>query len=110
MGRDEILYKIKDMHERMDLTVILVSHSMEDVARLADRILVMNGGRVEMFDTPAKIFSHGKRLSEIGLNVPQITQICDRLREAGMPLKEGIYTIEEAKYHISRILNGGEAV
>lgn len=109
LGRDEILYKIKDMHERMELTVILVSHSMEDVARLADRILVMNGGRVEMFDVPGKIFEQGKRLSEIGLNVPQITQICDRLREAGMPLKEGIYTIEEAKYHISRILNGGGA-
>lgn len=109
-GRDEILFKIKDMHERMNLTVILVSHSMEDVARLADRILVMNGGRVEMFDTPSKIFKNAKRLSEIGLNVPQITRICDRLCAAGMPLSEGIYTIEEARWQISRLLKGGNAV
>lgn len=106
-GRDEILFKIKDMHERMNLTVILVSHSMEDVAKLADRILVMNGGRVEMFDTPAKIFKRADRLAEIGLNVPQITQICDRLRSAGMPLSEGIYTIEDARWQILKVLKGG---
>ena len=74
-GRDEILFKIKDMHERMDMTVILVSHSMEDIAKLADRILVMNHGRVEMFGPTDVIFRQGKRLSEIGLNVPQITRL-----------------------------------
>lgn len=108
-GRDEILFKIKDMHERMNLTVILVSHSMEDVAKLADRILVMNSGSIEMFDTPSKIFENAERLSQIGLNVPQITQVCDRLRAAGMPLAEGIYTIEDAAWQISKLLKGGSA-
>ncbi len=103
-GRDEILYKIKDMHERMDLTVILVSHSMEDVAKLADRILVMNGGRVEMFGSPGQVFEHGARLTEIGLNVPQITRITDELRSRGLPLSEGIYTMNDAVYQLSRIL------
>lgn len=105
-GRDEILYKIKDMHERMNLTVILVSHSMEDVAKLADRILVMNGGKTEMFGTPSSVFSNGERLSEIGLNVPQITRICDGLRKKGMPLKDGIYTVEEALYCIRSVFEG----
>lgn len=95
-GRDEILYKIKDMHERMDMTVILVSHSMEDIAKLADRILVMNHGHVEMFAKTDEVFRHGARLCGIGLDVPQITRITDGLRAAGVPLREGIYTVEEA--------------
>ena len=95
-GRDEILYKIKDMHERMDMTVILVSHSMEDIAKLADRILVMNHGHVEMFAKTDEVFRHGARLCQIGLDVPQITRITDGLRAAGVPLREGIYTVEEA--------------
>ncbi|MEE1046570.1 MAG: energy-coupling factor transporter ATPase [Clostridia bacterium] len=103
-GRDEILYKIKDMHERMNITVILVSHSMEDVAKLADRILVMNGGEVEMFGKPGEVFKHGERLCEIGLNVPQVTRIADGLRRRGLPVDEGIYTVEDAAYCISRIL------
>lgn len=103
-GRDEILFKIKDMHERMDITVILVSHSMEDVAKLADRILVMNHGSVEMFDTPEKVFAKADRLTEIGLNVPQITKITDELRRRGLPIKEGIYTVNEAVYYISKAL------
>ncbi len=103
-GRDEILFKIKDMHERMDLTVILVSHSMEDVAKLADRILVLSGGRVEMFGTPKEVFKRGDRLEEIGLSVPQITKITDGLREKGFPVDEGIYTMEEAVYFIKKAL------
>lgn len=95
-GRDEILFKIRDMHKRMNLTVLLVSHSMEDVAKLADRILVMNGGHVEMFDTPDKVFCKSKRLQEIGLNVPQITRVMDRLREAGIDVPGGIYTTGDA--------------
>ncbi|MDO5311472.1 MAG: energy-coupling factor transporter ATPase [Clostridia bacterium] len=109
-GRDEILFKIKDMHERMELTVILVSHSMEDVARLADRILVMNKGSVEMLDTPENIFRNSQRLTEIGLNVPQVTKITDELRRRGMPLKDGIYTINDALYCIKKVLGKGENV
>lgn len=95
-GRDEILCKIKDMHERMDMTVILVSHSMEDVAKLADRILVMNHGQVEMFDKTAAIFQQAERLTEIGLNIPQITQIMDGLRKNGVNVDGGVYTVEDA--------------
>lgn len=95
-GRDEILFKIRDMHKRLNLTVLLVSHSMEDVAKLADRILVMNGGHVEMFDTPDKVFCKSGRLQEIGLNVPQITRVMDRLREAGIDVPGGIYTTGDA--------------
>lgn len=104
-GRDEILCKIKDMHERMDMTVILVSHSMEDVAKLADRILVMNQGRVEMFDKTAEVFRHGDRLTEIGLNVPQITGIMESLRKQGIPVKEGIYTVEDAYRQLCDLMN-----
>lgn len=107
-GRDEILFKIHDMQERMNLTVILVSHSMEDVAKLADRILVMNKGSVEMFDTPHNVFRHAERLSEIGLSVPQVTMITDKLRKGGMPLKDGIYTMEDALYCIREALKKGE--
>lgn len=103
-GRDEILFKIKDMHERMDMTVILVSHSMEDIAKLADRILVMNHGRVEMFGPTDAIFRQGKRLSEIGLNVPQITRVMDGLRERNLPVREGIYTVEDAYRELARLL------
>ncbi len=95
-GRDEILFKIRDMHKRLNLTVLLVSHSMEDVAKLADRILVLNSGRIEMFDTPDMIFRNSTRLREIGLNVPQITRVADRLREAGVDIPEGIYTTGDA--------------
>ena len=104
-GRDEILYKIQDMHRRMDMTVILVSHSMEDIAKLADRILVMNHGCVEMFDKTAEIFRHGDRLTEIGLDIPQITRITDGLRRQGIPLREGLYTVEEAYRELSRLMN-----
>jgi len=95
-GRDEILSQIRDMHKRMDLTVLLVSHSMEDVARLADRILVLNSGHIEMFDKPAEVFKQSERLEEIGLTVPQITKVMDRLRAAGINIEEGIYTTGDA--------------
>ncbi len=103
-GRDEILYKIKDLHARMDVTVILVSHSMEDVAKLADRILVMNQGQVEMFDKTAEVFRHGERLTQIGLNVPEITRIIDGLRKRGVPVGEGVYTVEEASHQLADLM------
>ncbi len=103
-GRDEILFKIKDMHERMNMTVILVSHSMEDIAKLADRILVMNQGQVAMFDQTDAIFKRGEELTQIGLNVPQITRIADKLREKQIPLREGIYTVEDAYLELRKLL------
>lgn len=95
-GRDEILFKIRDMHKRMDLTVLLVSHSMEDVAKLADRIIVLNGGKIEMSGSPSEVFAKSARLRDIGLNVPQITEVADRLRDAGADIPPGIYTTGDA--------------
>ncbi len=109
-GRDEILFKIKDMHERMGMTVILVSHSMEDIAKLADRILVMNQGQVAMFDKTDAVFRRGEELETMGLSVPQITKITDALRKQNIPLPEGIYTVEDAYAAISPLLKRkGEA-
>lgn len=107
-GRDEILCKIRDMHRRLGITVILVSHSMEDIASLADRIVVMNQGEVAMQGTPHEIFQNARELKIMGLAVPQITEVCDRLRDAGMPLPEGIYTVSAAKAELEKILNAKE--
>lgn len=106
-GRDEILFKISDMHRRLNMTVILVSHSMEDIAKLADRVLVMNHGKVEMFGKKEDVFKEAKRLSEIGLNVPQITQIMDGLSKNGIPVNKGIYTVYDAYRELSRLLKEG---
>ncbi len=107
-GRDEILSKIKDMHQRLGITVILVSHSMEDLANLTDRIMVMNHGELAMFDKTAEVFKHAKELKTMGLSVPQITEICERLRECGVPVSKGIYTVEMAKSELERILKTEE--
>ena len=103
-GRNEILCKIRDMHRRLGITVVLVSHSMEDIAGLADRIVVMNRGRVAMVDKTAEVFKAAEALKEMGLSVPQITEVCNRLKAAGLPLSEGIYTVEAAKSELRKIL------
>ncbi len=103
-GRDEILCKIRDMHQRLGITVILVSHSMEDLANLTDRIVVMNRGELAMFEKTAEIFKYSEELKKMGLSVPQITEVCRRLKDAGLPISDGIYTVEMAKAEIERIL------
>lgn len=103
-GRDEILHKIRDMHRRLGITVVLVSHSMEDIAGLADRIVVMNHGKIAMTGKPAEIFKSADRLKEMGLSVPQITEVCIKLRNAGIPVPDGIYTVETAKAEIEKLL------
>lgn len=107
-GRDEILFKIRDMHKRLGLTVVIVSHIMEDIAKLVDRILVMNNGKVEMFDKPANIFKKSKRLQEIGLSVPQITRVMDKLRDSGIDIEDGIYTTGTAYRAILPLLTAQE--
>lgn len=95
-GRDEILYKIGDLHKRMNITVILVSHSMEDIAKLAERIIVLNSGSIYFDDKLSEVFRHVDELENIGLSVPQITKVCDILRNEGLPIPEGIFTVEKA--------------
>lgn len=95
-GRDEILDQIAYLHKESDMTVILVSHSMEDIARYADRIIVMNHGEVMYNDTPAKVFEHYQELEKVGLAAPQVTYIMHDLKERGLDVKTDITTVEAA--------------
>lgn len=103
-GRDDILSNIKEIHEREKNTIILVSHSMDDVAKLADRLLVMNHGKVEFFDTPIEVFKNETRLKEIGLDVPQVLQLANQLREKGFEISSEILTIDDIKNEILKNL------
>lgn len=104
-GRDEILGQIKALHEADgDLTLILVSHSMEDVAKLVDRLVVLYKGSIEMQGTPREVFQQAERLSEIGLGIPQVTELIARLREKGFPIDETVLTVEEAKQALLRVI------
>lgn len=103
-GRDEILDQIKKLQVEAGMTIILVSHSMEDVAEYVDRILVMNKGRVMYDDVPKEIFKHYKELEEIGLSAPQVTYIMHALQEKGFPVDANATTIEEAAVEIVKAL------
>ena len=103
-GRDDILSNIKEIHEKEKNTIILVSHSMDDVAKLADRLLVMNHGKVEFFDTPTEVFKNEARLKEIGLDVPQVLQLANQLREKGFEISSEILTIDDIKNEIVKNL------
>lgn len=96
-GRDEILNQIAKLREENGMTVILVSHSMEDVAKYVDRIIVMNKSRVLFDDEPKKVFSHYKELESVGLAAPQVTYIMQALKEKGLPVDTEITSVEEAK-------------
>ena len=95
-GRDEILDQIAYLHKSCDMTVILVSHSMEDIAKYVDRIIVMNRGSMLFDDVPKKVFEHYKELEQVGLSAPQVTYIMHELRERGLEVPVNITTIEEA--------------
>ena len=104
MGRDDLLAQIVAYHNARNNTVLLVSHSMEDIASIADRVLVMCGGDCVMFDETQKVFSRSQELEKMGLRVPEITKITAKLREMGVPLSEGILTVEDAFKEIRAIL------
>ena len=107
-GRDEILATIKKLHEEnKEMIIIFVSHSMEDVAKTAERVIVMNGGHVEMQGTVAEVFAQAEHLQKIGLNVPQVTLLTDKLRLAGYELPEHIYTVKYAADAIKKLIGGG---
>ena len=96
MGREILLSQIVNYHKERGNTVLLVSHSMEDIARVADRIIVMNQSRLFAFDETKKIFARGDELGQIGLQVPQITRIMQRLRGMGYDVPDGVLTVDEA--------------
>lgn len=98
-GRDEILDQIAKLHKE-GLTVILVSHSMEDVAKYADRIIAMNSGKVAFDGTPKEVFRHYKELERMGLSAPQITYVMQAMKELGLDVDTDVSTVEEAKEEI----------
>lgn len=104
LGRDVLLAQIYRYHKQRGNTVLFVSHSMEDVAAVCDKALVMNRSRLEMYDACERIFSQGDRLSAMGLRVPQITAIVDDLIAAGFPLRQGTLTVENAVHDITEYM------
>ena len=103
-GRDEILGQIEKLHRERGMTIILVSHSMEDVAHYADRLIVMNHGEKIFDDTPRNVFRHYRELEAIGLAAPQVTYIVQALRREGIPIDDSLITVEEARDAILRLV------
>ena len=103
-GRDEILEAVKKMHEMRKITVILVSHSMEDVAKLVDRIIVLSKGRVALTGTPREVFAQVDKLESIGLAAPQISYVFAELRKKGYDVPNDIYTVADASEALYRFL------
>lgn len=107
-GRDTVLSLIKNYQQKTGSTVIIVSHSMEDVAKLADKVLVMNNGKVQMFGTVAEVYSNVDELKEIGLSVPEITTVFSKLKKKGIDCRTDIYTVKDGVEEIKRLMNRGK--
>ena len=105
VGRSEILGNIQSYRKAKNATIMMVSHSMEDVARLTDRLLVMNGSKLAMDAPPAQVFAHAEELIQMGLNIPQVTQVFLELKKLGLDVKN-VYTIEQAAAEIRRLKGG----
>ena len=103
-GRDDILEQIKFLHEKYNMTIILVSHSMEDVGKLAEKIIVMNDGHIELQGKPKEVFREIDTLERIGLAVPQVTYLMRALKRKGFNVSEDIFTVEKAKSELLNIL------
>lgn len=106
-GRERILKMIRQYQRENHTTVLLVSHSMEDIARVADRVLVLDHGHVAMLESVETIFSHAEELERMGLSVPAVTKVFNRLREAGVPVSNAVYTTEQAEEEWRRLFWGG---
>lgn len=104
-GRDDILEQIKLLHEKYKMTIVLVSHSMEDVGKLAQRIVVMNKGKVELLGKPSEVFKEVETLEKIGLAVPQVTYLMRVLRERGFNVSDEIFTVEKGTEAILKVLS-----
>ena len=102
-GREKILKLIRDYQKAEGNTVIFVSHSMEDVAKIAERVLVMNRGSVAMYGTVSEVYSRGRELRDMGLNVPEVTEVFLNLHDMGVPCRTDIFTIEDAAAEYRRL-------
>ena len=107
VGVESILRNIRDYHQAHNATIILVSHSMEEVARSVDRLVVVNDGRLPFQGTPREVFRHGAELEQMGLGVPQMTRVFHRLRAMGVDIDPSVYTIDQAKAAILAKLGKG---
>ena len=105
-GRDDILSEVKEYHKKTGTTVLLVSHSMEDIASLADKVIVMNNSRIEMQGTVDEVYSRGEELRRIGLNIPEITEIFLRLRARGFDVPANVYTVEQGAAILKALASG----
>ena len=103
-GRDEILGRIKKLYEEKNITIILVSHSMEDIAKLVNRIIVMHKGKVVMDGKTREVFKEAERLEEIGLGIPQVTTFMREFKKKGNPVDDTVITVEEAKMELIKYL------
>lgn len=106
-GRNELFVQLKKMHEELGLTIVLISHSMEDVARYVDRLLVLYKGKKAYEGTPREVFAHGIELEKIGLAMPQIRYIMNELKAKGMDIDTDVLTVEEAAAQITAYLRSG---
>ena len=105
-GRQEIIRVINEYRHAFNATVIIISHSMEDMAQMADKLLVMSKGEVVMFDKTEEVFKQGNKLREIGLNVPIVTRVFDHLREKGLNVPNDVFTVEKAVEALKKIKAG----
>ena len=104
--RAQVLNLLRHMQKERGITIVLVSHSMEDVAQYASRILVVNGGKIVFDDQPRKVFEHEKELNEMGLAIPQVTQLMHRLKSEGYPVFENAITVQEARKNLLMYFQG----
>lgn len=104
-GREYLINQISTYHKKRGNTVIFVSHSMEDIAKIADRVLVLDNGNALMFDKPSRVFSNAQKLQQIGLDIPDITKVMIKLRQKGFKLDENIITIDQAVSSIKNLIN-----
>ena len=107
-GRDRILTQVREYQRRSGATVVIVSHSMEDMARFCDDIVVLAHGELVMQGSTAEVFAHADRLSEVGLNIPEISRVCAMLRARGIPMDEGIFTVDAAARCLERLLGAAD--
>ena len=106
-GRERVLEMIRQYRREHNTTVLLVSHSMEDIAKIADRVLVLNHGQVALFETVSEIFARSEELAEMGLSVPAVTKVFDLLRSQGVPVSKTVFTLDQAQEELLRLLKGG---